>query len=111
MATEISMVDVVPVTADGELPTASVVEGWTEEQLFNLIQSRNILRNDKTRTTFQEADVNGKLFLEYGHMEDYWFCRCHLPAGTSTKLALFAKEIKGMGEILTPTQCILAIVH
>jgi hypothetical protein len=96
MATDDPVVDTVRIAVHREkLPTVSDVEEWTEEELFSFIQSKNILRNDKNRTTFQNAEISGAEFLMGGAVRQYWTQECHLPLGPSTALAELAQQMKG----------------
>jgi len=69
MDSDIPLVDAAPVAAHGDLPTEAVVKGWTEEELYRFIQSQKSMRDSKNRTTFQDAQLDGELFLEYGGAE------------------------------------------
>ena len=62
--------------------------------LFDFIKEQGILENDELQTTFRNAWVNGKTFLERGNNEDFWWCRCKLPLGPSDELARLAQRIK-----------------
>jgi len=99
MAAVVQMVDAVPVAAHREqLLTVSDVKEWTAEELFSFIQSQNILPDEEDRAIFQKAQIDGDVFLQVGEADDYWLHRCQLPLGPSSKLVLFVKEIKGVGE-------------
>jgi hypothetical protein len=82
---------------EAELQPPSVVERWTEAELLSFIGSRNIL-NDKNRATFQHTEISGRIFLERGKIEDFWFRRCCLPIGPSVGLAGVAQTINNMGK-------------
>ena len=96
MDSDIPMVDAVPDAAHGDLPTEAVVKGWKKEELYRFIQSQ-VLLDSEDRMTFQNAEVNGKIFLKYGDI-DYWSRVCHLPPGPSAELAELVRKIKGIGK-------------
>jgi len=94
MATDIPMVDVAPVDADEELECPSVVERWTAQELFAFKPIQKILWNEKNRTTFWNAEIDGSAFLNDGDVRDYWLRDIQLPAGPSGNLARLAQRIK-----------------
>jgi hypothetical protein len=98
MATDTQMEEAPPVTTGGELQPPSVVEGWTEEELFNFILARNVLRKPEYRTIFRNAEIHGKAFLRDGDDLYFWSGACHLPAGPSGDLAELVQTIKNMGK-------------
>jgi len=63
--------------------------------LFDFVLNQRILGNDEIQTTFQDAWISGKTFLERGHIEDYWRRDCGLPLGPSVELARLAGRTKG----------------
>jgi hypothetical protein len=99
MATDIPMVDAAPLNADldadGKLDPPSVVEQWTAETLFNSQPMQKMLWSQKSRETFKDAEIDGKTFLERGHIEGFWRRDCGLPLGPSVELARLAQRIKG----------------
>ena len=98
MATDIPMVDAAPVAALGELPTSSVVEKWTAEELFSFRGIQNILQNDKNRKTFRNAEIAGEASLSDGDVRHYWSRECQLPLAPSGELARLAQIIKDTGK-------------
>jgi len=98
MATDVEMTGVAPIAEDGGLPLPSIVEEWTPEKLFDFAQIQKVLRNEKNRATFQQAEISGETFLERGNDEDFWLRRCGLPIGPSAGLAGLAQTIKNIGK-------------
>ena len=96
MDSDIPMVDAAPVAAHGDLPTESVVKGWTKEELYRFITSQ-ILLDSEDRMIFQRAKVNGKIFLSRGDVDDFWR-QCQLPYGPSAELAELVEKIKDISK-------------
>lgn len=72
MATDTKMEETPPVTTGGELQPPSMVEGWTEEELFNFILVRNVLRKPKYWMIFRNAEISGKAHLMGGDDLHFW---------------------------------------
>ena len=87
-----------PPTDSEQLPTAAVVKKWTPEQLFGFAPIRKILWNEKNRTTFWNAEINGDTFLDEGDRPDFWRVACGLAAGPSSQLSRLVSSIRGLAE-------------
>jgi hypothetical protein len=93
------MVNTSPAATHGEeLPTVPSIENWTAAEMLIFIQSRNILRDDKSRRRFEKAEIDGNSFLIEGDSALFWQHACKLQIAPSIRLSTLVKMIKRIGE-------------
>jgi len=87
-----------PTPWEGVLPTPSVVEQWTQKDVLAYTPIKDILEYPEDKATFTRARKDGKAFLLAGDDRRFWTGDCHLPPGTSVRLADLTQRIKNMGK-------------
>jgi hypothetical protein len=81
-------------------PTIQGIEDWDADELLDWIQEYrpNMLRDNDKLEKFKAEDISGDVFLNHAGDVEFFKNECHLPSGTSERLANLAREMVQKGK-------------